>query len=48
MRTSLAHLHVPHHASTWWLGHTAAAVAGACVLVYAAAVLLVLAGRLLL
>ena len=47
MRTSLARLHVPHHASSWWVGHTTAAVAGACVLVYAAGVLLVLAGRLL-
>jgi hypothetical protein len=42
MRTALDHLHVPHHPSGWWVGHTVGAVVGAMVLLYAAAVLLVL------
>jgi hypothetical protein len=50
MRTDLVHLHVqmPHRDSRWWLGHTALAVVLAAVLLYAAAVLLVLAGTMLL
>ena len=46
MRTTLDHLHLhlhlhwPHHTSTWWLAHTALAVLGALVLLYAAGVLL--------
>jgi hypothetical protein len=47
MRTALAHLHVRHHEPTWWLGHSLAAIAAVLVLVYAAAVLLVVAGVLL-
>ena len=57
MRTSLVHLHVPHphgphphmahHEPTWWLGHGLVAVAAAALVVYGAAVLLVLAGVLL-
>ena len=47
MRTALAHLHVPHHQPTWWLSHSVAAIAVAVLLVYAAAVLIVLAGVLL-
>jgi hypothetical protein len=47
MRTALAHLHVPHHEPTWWLSHGVAAIAVAVLLVYAAAVMLVLAGVLL-
>ena len=52
MRTALAHLHVPHpqvphHEPRWWLGHSLVAVATAAVVVYGAAVLLVLAGVLL-
>lgn len=50
MRTDLTHLHVqlPHHDSRWWLGHTALAVVLFAVLLYAAAVLLVLLGSMLL
>lgn len=50
MRTDLAHLHVdmPHHDSRWWVAHTALAVVLLAVVVYAAAVLLVLAGTMLL
>ena len=50
MRTDLVHLHVglPHHDSRWWLGHTALAVVLLAVLLYAAAVLLALAGSMLL
>jgi hypothetical protein len=57
MRTALAHLHVPHphvphlhvahHEPRWWLGHSLVAVAAAALVVYGAAVLLVLAGVLL-
>ena len=47
MRTTLAHLHLPHHQPTWWLGHSLAAIAAAVVLVYAASILLVVAGVLL-
>jgi hypothetical protein len=52
MRTTLAHLHVPHphvahHEPTWWLGHSLVAVAAAALMIYGAAVLLVLAGVLL-
>jgi hypothetical protein len=47
MRTALAHLHVPQHQPTWWLGHGLAAVVAAFALVYAASVLLVLTGVLL-
>jgi hypothetical protein len=50
MRTDLNHLsvHVPHHASRWWLGHVALTVALSAALLYAAAVLLVFAGRMML
>lgn len=50
MRTDLTHLHVdmPHHDSRWWLGHTVLALVLLAVLLYAAAVLLVLAGSMLL
>ena len=49
MRTSLVHLHVPHphlphHEPTWWLGLSLVAVAAAALVIYGAAVLLVLAG----
>jgi hypothetical protein len=52
MRTTLAHLHVPHphvahHEPKWWLGHSLVAVAAAALMIYGAAVLLVLAGVLL-
>jgi hypothetical protein len=52
MRTAHAHLHVPHpqvphHEARWWLGHGLAAVAAAVLVVYGAAVLLVLTGMLL-
>jgi hypothetical protein len=52
MRTALAHLHVPHphvahHEPTWWLSHGLAAVAAAALIIYGAAVLLVLAGVML-
>lgn len=47
MRTATARLHVHGHTSGWWLGHTAAAVAAGLAVVYLAAVLLVLAARLL-
>ena len=42
MRTALDRLHVPHHRSGWWVGHTVGAVVGALALLYAAAVLLLL------
>ncbi|NYG06655.1 hypothetical protein BJ986_001142 [Phycicoccus badiiscoriae] len=48
MRTALAQLHVPHHETRWWLSHSAVAIAVGALLVYAAAVLLVVAGVLLL
>ena len=48
MRTTTAHLQVPHHQPSWWLGHGALAVVAAAVVVYASAVLLVVAGVLLL
>jgi hypothetical protein len=50
MRTDLTHLnaHLPHHASRWWIGHAVVAVVVGVALLYGAAVLLVLAGRLLL
>jgi hypothetical protein len=47
VRTAAARLHVPDHSSGWWVGHTAAAVAGMVAVVYLAAVLLVVAARLL-
>jgi len=52
MRTTLAHLHVPHphvahHEPKWWLSHSLVAVAAAALMIYGAAVLLVLAGLLL-
>ena len=57
MRTALAHLHVPHpqvphpqvphHEPSWWLSHGLVAVVAAALMVYGAAVLLVLAGVLL-
>ncbi len=47
MRTAVNRLHLPHHPSGWWIGHTLLAVGGLFVLTYAAAVLLVVAGRLL-
>ena len=47
MRTALAHLHVPHHEPKWWLSHSAAALAGAVLIVYVASVLLVVTGVLL-
>lgn len=52
MRTTLARLHVPHphvehHEPKWWLSHSLVAVAAAALIIYGAAVLLVLAGVLL-
>jgi hypothetical protein len=52
MRTALAqlhvpHPHVPHHEPTWWLSHSLVAVAAAALMIYGAAVLLVLTGVLL-
>ena len=52
MRTALAHLHVPHpqvphHEPKWWLSHSLVAVAAAALMIYGAAVLLVLAWVLL-
>ena len=52
MRTALAHLHVPHpqvphHEPKWWVSHSLAAVAAAALMIYGAAVLLVLAWVLL-
>ena len=44
MRTTHQQLHLPHHTSRWWVGHTAVAVAGAVVALYAAALLLVMVG----
>ena len=43
MRTT-QQLHPTHHTSRWWVSHTAVAVAGAVVVLYAAAVLLVMLG----
>jgi hypothetical protein len=48
VRTAVHRLHLSDHQPTWWLAHAAAGVAGALVVVYLAAVLLVAAGRLLL
>jgi hypothetical protein len=45
MRTAVNRLHLPDHPSGWWIGHTLLAVGGLFVLTYAAAVLLVVAGR---
>lgn len=47
MRTAIHRLHLSDHPSSWWLGHAAACVAGTLVLVYLAAVVLVVAARLL-
>lgn len=47
MRTATNRLHPSHHPSSWWLGHAAAGLAGTFVLVYLAAVLLVVLARLL-
>ena len=52
MRTALAqlhvpHPHVPHHEPSWWVSHSLVAVAAAALMIYGAAVLLVLAGVLL-
>jgi hypothetical protein len=47
MRTAVNRLHLSDHQPTWWLGHAAAGVAGTLVLVYLAAVLLVVAVRIL-
>lgn len=41
------HLHVPHHEPKWWLSYSLVAVAAAALVIYGAAVLLVLAGVLL-
>ena len=38
MSTTHDRLHVAHHSSRWWVGHTAAYVAGTVVMVYLAAV----------
>ncbi|WP_270889878.1 hypothetical protein [Pedococcus sp. 5OH_020] len=43
MRTDHTHLHLPQHPSRWWLSHTVLAVVGALLVIYVAAVLLVLA-----
>jgi hypothetical protein len=48
MRTTHQQLHLPHHTSRWWVTHTAGAVAGAIVVLYLAAVLLIMAGLFLL
>ena len=42
MSTTHDHLHLPHHSSKWWVGHTAAAVTGTIVVLYVAAVALTL------
>ena len=44
MRTTHQQLHLAHHTSRWWVTHTSVAVAGAMVVLYVAAVLLVMAG----
>jgi hypothetical protein len=48
MRTAANRLHLPAHTSGWWVGHTLLAATVLFVLTYAAAVLLVAAGRWLL
>ena len=48
MRTAANRLHLPEHPSGWWVGHALLAAAALFVLIYAAAVLLVAAGRWLL
>jgi hypothetical protein len=45
MRTTVNRLRLPDHRSAWWVGHSLVAIAVALLLIYAAAVLLVAAGR---
>ena len=45
MRSALDQLNLPQHTSSWWLGHTAAAVGATVLLFYGASVLLALALR---
>lgn len=42
MTTTQTHLHLPHHSSKWWVGHTAAAVTATIAVLYVAAVALTL------
>jgi len=42
MSTPHDHLHLPHHSSRWWLGHTAVGVTAAAVVLYLASVALTL------
>ena len=48
MRTTIDYLHLSDHPSRWWVSHTAMALLAAVALVYAASILLVMAGVLLL